>query len=80
MNENEVRILFMGTPEIAAATLRALSSHEGARVIGAVTQPDRKKGRGSGTEGSGGKEREMRLRKGCRGGRENGSPRSGALS
>ena len=46
MSENEIRILFMGTPEIAAATLRALSSHEGARVIGAVTQPDRKKGRG----------------------------------
>ncbi|MBQ6262030.1 MAG: methionyl-tRNA formyltransferase [Clostridia bacterium] len=41
-----MRILFMGTPEIAAATLRALLSHGGARVIGAVTQPDRKKGRG----------------------------------
>lgn len=46
MIENEIRILFMGTPEIAAATLRALLSHGGARVIGAVTQPDRKKGRG----------------------------------
>ena len=46
MSGNEVRILFMGTPEIAAATLRALASKDGARVIGAVTQPDRKKGRG----------------------------------
>ncbi|MBR3639718.1 MAG: methionyl-tRNA formyltransferase, partial [Clostridia bacterium] len=46
MIENEVRILFMGTPGIAAATLRALYSHGGARIIGAVTQPDRKKGRG----------------------------------
>ena len=43
---DDIRILFMGTPEIAAATLRALADHGGARVIGAVTQPDRQKGRG----------------------------------
>ena len=46
MSGDDVRILFMGTPEIAAATLRALAAHDGVRVIGAVTQPDRKKGRG----------------------------------
>ncbi len=46
MRGNDIRILFMGTPEIAAVTLRALAAHEGARVTGAVTQPDRKKGRG----------------------------------
>ena len=46
MNAKEIRILFMGTPEIAAKTLRALAGHDGSRVIGAVTQPDRKKGRG----------------------------------
>jgi methionyl-tRNA formyltransferase len=40
-----VRILFLGTPEFAVPTLRALlaSSHE---VVGVVTQPDRPKGRG----------------------------------
>ncbi|MBR6916297.1 MAG: methionyl-tRNA formyltransferase [Clostridia bacterium] len=46
MSGDDVRILFMGTPEIAAATLNALAAHDGVRVIGAVTQPDRKKGRG----------------------------------
>lgn len=46
MKDAPVRILFMGTPEIAAEVLRALAAHEGANVIGAVTQPDRKKGRG----------------------------------
>jgi len=40
-----MRILFMGTPDFAAASLKALinSEHE---VIGAVTQPDKPKGRG----------------------------------
>lgn len=40
-----MRILFMGTPDFAAASLRALidSEHE---VVGVVTQPDKPKGRG----------------------------------
>ena len=42
MNE---RILFMGTPDFAAATLKALLDG-GCNVIGAVTQPDKPKGRG----------------------------------
>ncbi|NLM40710.1 MAG: methionyl-tRNA formyltransferase [Firmicutes bacterium] len=39
-----MRILFMGTPEFAVPSLRALvSEHE---VVGVVTQPDRRAGRG----------------------------------
>lgn len=40
-----MRILFMGTPDFALPTLRALceSGHD---VVGAVTQPDKPKGRG----------------------------------
>ena len=40
-----MRILFMGTPDFAAVTLRELirSGHE---IIGVVTQPDKQKGRG----------------------------------
>lgn len=40
-----MRILFMGTPGIAETCLRALAE-SGHSVIGAVTQPDRPKGRG----------------------------------
>lgn len=40
-----MRILFMGTPGIAETCLRALAA-SGHNVIGAVTQPDRPKGRG----------------------------------
>ena len=39
------RILFMGTPDFAACALDALVK-EGYNVIGAVTQPDKPKGRG----------------------------------
>ncbi|HYH02638.1 MAG TPA: methionyl-tRNA formyltransferase [Bacillota bacterium] len=40
-----MRILFMGTPEFAAISLRSLlnTNHE---IVGVVTQPDRPKGRG----------------------------------
>ncbi|MGE5704805.1 MAG: methionyl-tRNA formyltransferase [Clostridia bacterium] len=45
MNEGkDVRILFMGTPDFAVASLDALI-RAGYRVIGAVTQPDRPVGR-----------------------------------
>lgn len=40
-----MRILFMGTPDIAAACLKALID-EGMNVVGAVSQPDKPKGRG----------------------------------
>ncbi|MBA3343619.1 MAG: methionyl-tRNA formyltransferase [Gemmatimonadaceae bacterium] len=39
-----MRVLFWGTPEFAAAPLRALIG-EGSEVIGVVTQPDRPQGR-----------------------------------
>lgn len=41
-----MKILFMGTPDYAAECLRALIAHRDAEIIGAVTQPDRQKGRG----------------------------------
>ncbi len=40
-----MRILFMGTPDFALPTLRALCEN-GHNVVGAVTQPDKPKGRG----------------------------------
>ncbi len=40
-----MKVLFMGTPEIAATALSALLS-DGFEVVGAVSQPDRPKGRG----------------------------------
>ena len=41
-----MRILFMGTPDIAAACLRHLLD-EGREVVGVVCQPDKPKGRGN---------------------------------
>jgi len=38
------KIVFMGSPEFAVPTLRALAAHH--EVVGAVTQPDRESGRG----------------------------------
>lgn len=40
-----MRILFMGTPDFAAASLRAMVEH-GLDVVGAISQPDKPKGRG----------------------------------
>jgi methionyl-tRNA formyltransferase len=40
------RIVFMGSPDFAVPTLRALSRH--AEIVGVVTQPDRPSGRGRG--------------------------------
>lgn len=44
-----MRVVFMGTPEIAAGVLKALigSRHE---IVGVVTQPDKPKGRGNKVE------------------------------
>ena len=41
-----MRIVFMGTPEFAVPSLRALCEH-GYEVVGVFTQPDRPKGRGN---------------------------------
>ena len=38
------RIVFMGTPQYAVPTLEALEEHH--EVVGVVTQPDRRAGRG----------------------------------
>ena len=42
---NKERIVFMGTPDFAVATLKALLD-AGANVVGVITAPDRKAGRG----------------------------------
>lgn len=45
MNAKELRIVFMGTPEFAVPSLRALVE-EGYNVVGVVTTPDKQAGRG----------------------------------
>ncbi|MBR5768362.1 MAG: methionyl-tRNA formyltransferase [Clostridia bacterium] len=47
MKETKTRVLFMGTPDFAEASLRALFE-TGKYEISAVTQPDRPRGRGYG--------------------------------
>ena len=44
MNKNEIRLLFMGTPEISAKVLRTVIN-EGYNVVGVIAQPDRPVGR-----------------------------------
>jgi len=41
-----IRTVFMGTPDIAVPSLQALLAHPDFDVVGVVTQPDRKAGRG----------------------------------
>lgn len=45
MNGKDLRIIFMGTPEFAVPSLRALVQ-EGYQVVGVVTTPDKPAGRG----------------------------------
>lgn len=45
MNPKDIRIVFMGTPEFAVPSLRALVE-EGYNVVGVVTTPDKPAGRG----------------------------------
>ncbi len=45
MNGKDLRIIFMGTPEFAVASLKALVE-KGYNVVGVVTAPDRPAGRG----------------------------------
>ena len=42
---NPLRVVFMGTAELACASLQALTRQPGIKVLAAVTQPDRPKGR-----------------------------------
>ena len=42
-----MRIIFFGTPNFAIPTLEALLNHPRFEVVGVVTQPDKKRGRGS---------------------------------
>ncbi len=44
MNKNDLRIVFMGTPDFAVATLKALVDN-GYNVVAVVTQPDKPVGR-----------------------------------
>ena len=44
MKKEDLRIVFMGTPEFAVETLQALVSHE-YNVVAVVTQPDKPVGR-----------------------------------
>ena len=41
----ELRIIFMGTAELACSSLRALVAQKEWAVVSVVTQPDRPKGR-----------------------------------
>lgn len=47
----DIRIVFMGTPEFAVASLEALV-HEGLHIVGVITAPDKPKGRGRQLAGS----------------------------
>ncbi len=42
-----MRLVFFGTPEFAVATLQAVLAQPDIEVVGVVTQPDRKRGRGN---------------------------------
>ena len=41
-----MRIVFMGTPDFAVASLKALAEQGTDEIVGVFTQPDRPKGRG----------------------------------
>lgn len=43
--KDQMRIVFMGTPDFAVPTMKALISHR-ENVVGVITQPDRPRGRG----------------------------------
>lgn len=45
MNQKKLRILFLGTPDFAAASLEALV-HDGHQIVAVVTAPDKPAGRG----------------------------------
>ena len=43
---NKLRVLYMGTPDFAVPALEVLFNRDDVSLVGAVTQPDRPKGRG----------------------------------
>lgn len=45
--ESNSRVIFMGTPDFAVPALQALIAAPGFEVVGVVTQPDRRAGRGN---------------------------------
>jgi len=45
MTKHNIRIVFMGTPDFAVASLAALLEHD-YKIVGVITAPDRKAGRG----------------------------------
>ena len=45
LTENDLRIVFMGTPEFAVASLKALVE-KGYNIVGVITAPDKPAGRG----------------------------------
>ncbi len=45
MTKKDIRIVFMGTPEFAVSSLKVLIDH-GYNVVGVITAPDKKAGRG----------------------------------
>ena len=45
VNNQRIRVLFMGTPDFSVASLETLLTDARIEVIGVVTQPDRPKGR-----------------------------------
>ncbi|MDP2889261.1 MAG: formyltransferase family protein, partial [Bacteroidota bacterium] len=45
MNQKEIRIVFMGTPDFAVESLKALVEN-GYLVLGVITAPDKPAGRG----------------------------------
>lgn len=45
VNDQRIRVLFMGTPDFSVASLETLLTDARIEVIGVVTQPDRPKGR-----------------------------------
>ena len=42
-----MRVIFFGTPQFSVPTLEALINHPDFEVVGVVTQPDKRRGRGS---------------------------------
>lgn len=46
MADDKMRILFMGTPELARECLRAVYEKDGVEVVGVLTRPDKQSGRG----------------------------------
>src|SRR6476469_4416714 len=42
-----MKVIFFGTPEFAVASLERLLAHSEFEVLGVVTQPDKRRGRGN---------------------------------